>query len=453
MRKLVLATAALVALGTAPALLAQDAPKAPDAGPAPAKPAAPARKPVKEPSKQVAEKISESLKAILTGSGAARVAAGDALEGAVAEWAVDAKDDPLKSTAWWRGALAGTMNTASHRAGLAEVKIPLDGREAKLWVSTPKSYSPKNLHPMVLVILDKGDDAKRFLQAAYGDLQREWIVVGISMDPKVAGFDLAREPWLAALGLRHAIEDFRVDLDRVVLDAGTDGANLAMNLGSEWAVHFSGVILRAPTLLSPLSSNLALCGTAAVMPDTPTPAQKLNLEAMQKALPGLVVIPASTPAEVQKWLGALPPRRISDPSTLTFSWKTRPQGGEPWAYWFWVFRAADAKKERLVDLTFLRTEAGGVVEIKGDNLAEGRLLLNDDLLYLDKEVVVRVNGTEVWKGIPQRRISTALYWIGQSGERTLFAPAEIRFTVPAQAAAAPKAPLPKDGDGKAPGGG
>lgn len=91
-----------------------------------------------------------------------------------------------------------------------------------------------------------------------------------------------------------------------------------------------------------------------------------------------------------------------------------------------------------MDLTFTRTDRGGSVAITGDNLAEGILLLNDDLLDLDREVAVTVNGTEVWKGVPRRQVRTALYWIGQSGERTLFAPTEIRFTVPTAAAAAPK---------------
>ncbi|MCK6481856.1 MAG: hypothetical protein L6R43_17435 [Planctomycetes bacterium] len=409
--------------------------------PAPEKPAAekpPERKVPKEPSRPVAERIHGSLKALFTGSGAARMAAQSALEGAVAEWAAEAKDDPLKATEWWRTALAGTFNAGARKAGISEVRIPLEGKEARFWVSVPKSYNPKNLHPLLLVILDREEDPKRWLGGTYGDLLKDWLVVAVSTDSKAAGIDIPREPWLAALGLRHAIEEYRVDLDRVVLDAGPGSANLAANLGAEWAVHFSGVVLRGPSLVSPLATNLLLCGTLAAMPDNPNPAQKGALEALQKSVPGAAVIPATAHAEVQKWIAALPPRRITNPGTLSFSWKTRPQGGEPWAYWFWVFRAADAKKDRFVDLTFTRTDRGGSVAITGDNLAEGILLLNDDLLDLDREVAVTVNGTEVWKGVPRRQVRTALYWIGQSGERTLFAPTEIRFTVPTAAAAAPK---------------
>ena len=81
----------------------------------------------------------------------------------------------------------------------------------------------------------------------------------------------------------------------------------------------------------------------------------------------------------------------------------------------------------------------GTVDLVADNLAEGCLLLNDELLDLDREVTVRVNGTQVWKGKPERSLKTAIYWIEQTGERTLFAPAEVRFTVPADARAPKKA--------------
>jgi hypothetical protein len=409
----------------------------------PAAPPADAKKPPKEPSSKVASRIEESLKGCFAGSTAARLAARAALDAAVEEWAADAKDDPLRDAKWWRAALASTLPTASRRTGLSEEKYAyLENREARLWVSVPRAYAPaKGASPMVLAILDRGEDPRRLLPALYGDLLKEWIVVAIVADPKEAGIDIVKEPWLVAVGLRWAVENLRVDRDRVVLDGTAGVSNLALSLAAEWAVQFAGCILRGPTVSTPLLSNLGLCGAAVVTPEVMTEPHKKILEELRAAAPAAVVVPdgKGSAEAVQKWLGALAPRRITAAETTSISWKTRPQGGEPWACWLWVFRAAEAKKERLVSVTITRDPAAGLVSITGDNLAEGRLLLNDDLVDLGKDVAVKVNGREVWRGKVERSVKTALYWIGQTGERTLWAPAEVRFTVPADATSPPPA--------------
>ena len=177
---------------------------------------------------------------------------------------------------------------------------------------------------------------------------------------------------------------------------------------------------------------------------------------VKAACPSAEIVDAKQGAEpVWKWIAAVPARRITNAEEASFTWRTRPQGGEPWAYWLWVFKAADPKKDRLVSITLARDPAAGTVDITSDNLAEGILLLNDDFLDLDREIAVKVNGREVWKGKPQREIRNAVYWIGQTGERTLFVPAQVRFTVPADAQSPPKKEAgalpggdgPKDGKG------
>ncbi len=447
MKRFLVAALASAALALPSPASGQDggggAPPAP-APPAPAPaPAAAAKKALKEPSRQVADRIQESLKALFSGSGATRLSAQAALDAALGEWAADAKEDPLRAVKWWRTALQGTLSTAAPRTGLEERKVPYtEGKEARIWVSVPKGYSAKNTYPLVLAILDRDEDPRRAVPAAYGDLLKEFLVVAVSSNPKQAGFDLVKEPWLLAVGLRHAVETYRVDRDRIVLDGGPESANLVLSLGAEWAIHFAGCVLRGPTESTPLATNLSLCATLAVPAEPSTEPQRKVLAELKVAVPEMTAVAdAKAAAEaVQKWIAAVPPRRIANPETASFTWKTRPQGGEPWAYWFWVFRAADAKKDRLVTLTIRRDAGGGTVDITGDNLAEGILLLNDDLLDLDRPVAVRFNAKEVWKGTPARKIQTALYWIGQTGERTLFTPVEVRFTVPGGAPALPPPP-------------
>ena len=442
MRPPFVSVAVLLAALAAPAV-AQDGGGAPPAPPAPAPPAgAPAaKKAPKDPGRAVATRIEESLRNLFAGGDASRESVRRALETAVAEWSLDAKEDPLRSVKWWRTALAAALPSHTKKSGIFEEKVPhLEGREARLWVSLPKSYGPKATSPLVLCVLDADQDPKRAIPAAYGDLLKEWIVLAIVADPKSSGLDLEKEPWLTALGLRWAVENLRVDRDRVVLDASPEHANLALNLGAEWAVHFSGVVLRGPSASTNLAPNLALCGTAVVAAENPTDAQKKSADAVKAAAPSAASVPAGkeAPAAIQKWISELPPRRISA-GEASAPWRARPQGGETWGYWLWVFRAAEAKKDRLVSVQIKRDAAAGVVDLVADNLAEGCLLLNDDLLDLDREITVRVNGTQVWKGKPERSLKTAIYWIEQTGERTLFAPAEVRFTVPADARAPKKA--------------
>ena len=450
MRKFVLTAALALGAALVPAAAAQDGGGAPAGGPA-------AKKAPKDPPKAVAAKIEEALKGVFGGSAASRLGARAALDAAVAEWEADAKEDPLRHVKWWRGALGGTLPAAARRPGIFPEKVAyIEGREATLWVSVPKAYSPKTVHPLILAVLDRGEDPRKVLFALYGDLLKEWIVVAVPSDPKESGLDVVKEPWLAAVGLRHAIDTLRVDRDRVVLDATGGTSNLAVSLGSEWAVQFAGCVLRAPTASSPLIGNLGLGSVLVVTSQVPTEPQKKVVEEIGVAVPTVAFLSdgKGSADAVQKWLAAVPPRRVSNAETGSFSWKTRPQGGEPWAYWLWVFRAADAKKERPVAVTLTRDAGGAALDLVTDNLAEGILLLNDDLLDLDREVAVKVNGREVWKGKPERRVKTALYWIGQTGERTLFVPAEVRFTVPADLQVPKKdgagGAAPKDGDGAPP---
>ncbi len=459
MKKLVLGLALLALLARGAA--GQDggtpvpppvAPPAPPPGPA--APAAPQqRKAVKDPSKAVTSRIEEALKGVFSASAAGRLSARASLDAAVSEWEADAKEDPLRAVKWWRGMLAGTLPTALRHPGIAAEKYQyLEGREATLWVSTPKSYGPKGLFPMVLVILDKGEDPKRVLPAMYGDLLKEWLVVAIVADPKEAGIDVVKEPWLAAVGLRYAGEILRVDRDRVVLDSAGGSSNLALSRGAEWAVQFAGVILRGPSASTSLVSNLSLGSVLFLSPDTATEGQKRVAEAVRAAVPGaaFAALGKGEGEAVQKFLAAVPPRRITSAENLTYSWKTRPQDGEPWGFWLWVFRAADPKREGPVTVTLTREAAGTTIDLRSDNLAEAILLLNDDLVDLDKDLSVRVNGKEVWKGKADRQVKTALYWIGQTGERTLFVPGEVRFTVPADVQFAKKDGAAPNPDGAAP---
>ncbi len=448
MRNLLLAAA--VALAATPAFAQDPPPK----GGAPEAPASKA--PPKDPAGPISKKIDESLATLFTGSLAARNQARATLASAMGEWREAAKDDPLRAVAWWRGALERTLPAANpKRTGVFEEKIPyVEGREALLWVSLPKNYSAKNTYPLLLTLVEKGADPRRQWSGHYGDVLKEFVIVGIPLDSKAAGYDAVREPWHVGLGLKYAVETFRIDRDRVFLDGPAEASGTVAALGAEWAVHFAGVILRGPRALSPLARNLALPAVLVLEGASPPAGAEAVKAKILEFAPSATVVALSGPAdgedtagEVLKWIRSVP-RRALPAAGDGFTWMANASGGEMWCYWLWVFRAVEAKPGKFVTVSLAWDRARNRARIISENLGEGILLLNDLALDLDREIAVDVNGREVWKGMATRGLDTAVYWVGQTGERPLFAPAEIRFTVPRDAQS-PPAP----GEGVVPAGG
>lgn len=405
----------------------------------------------KDPPGALASKLDKALQAYFGGTTAGRTLALANLKATVVEWQEAAKDDPLRASDWWRGALARTLPSGNaRRTGVFEEKVPyLGNREATLHIALPKTYSGKTAWPVLIRIMDKAEDARRALPAIYGDLLKEFIVVGISEDAKAAGFDVVKEPWHTGLALKFAIENYHVDRDRVFLDGAARLSSTVQTLGSEWAVHFAGCILREPAAVAPLASNLSLGSTLLVTSkadgEAVTGLKTLLPAATVLAVEGAGGTAEAGAAEVQKWLRAAAPRTISRADSEGFSWSAAAEGGEVWAYWLWMFRATPGKADRAVKLSLRWDGETNTVHLTAENLAEAILLLDDRFLDLDREVSVKVNGREAWKGLPERSLATALFWISQTGERTLFAPAEVRITVPRDALAPPS----KDGaDGK-----
>jgi hypothetical protein len=425
---------AVVALAAVPVFAEE--PPAPGAAAAP--PAAERKAPPKEPAGRLATRIDESLAALINGSAAGHAVARASLKTAIDEWREAVKDDPLRARDWWQAALARTLPAGSaKKTGIFEEKLTHTGdKEALLHVSIPKAYSGKTAWPMVVRILGKDEDPKRTFPLLYGDLLKDFLVVGIPTEGK-GSLDLKKEPWLTGLALKYAVETYHIDRNRVFLDGSTSMVSTVFRLGSEWSVHFAGCVLRNPSGTHPMVRNLAIGSLAVVAPAAETE----TVMTLQETIPSLHPIIAPTVAtsveagatEVQKWMKAAPPRALTRDGTPGVKWSTLAEGGEVWCYWLWMFRATAGKPNRVVEIDLAWDVASNTAKIRSRYLSEAILLLHDGPLDLDREVTIEVNGKQAWKGKVERSIDRVLFWIGQTGERTLFTTAEIRFTVPRDA--------------------
>jgi len=111
---------------------------------------------------------------------------------------------------------------------------------------------------------------------------------------------------------------------------------------------------------------------------------------------------AYPPGGGKKWLAALKkyerdphPKKVVWQPTLT--WKLQFY----WLYW------ETPQLRRIVEAEI--DSKANTVAVTSEYETQGLwILLPDDLLKLDKEVVVTARGEEVWRGVPERRLSTLL---------------------------------------------
>jgi hypothetical protein len=343
----------------------------------------------------------------------------------------------LRMVAWWKARLEETQPSENHGTGI-HPKEDFTTRTGKfpLAVSLPASYRGKGteVYPLILTVIDKEADPRKVLTAVYGKLLDTHIVV--------AGFESSiKAPQKLLDGLLYAYYSFRIDRDRVLIDGIGKGARFVEELAvsDTSALQWNGAVFRSPAMTSPLAGNLGLFPCAVLEPPSPTgpvATAILTIKTQTKT----EVVPAPTPADegalqkVRDWITALPPRKVADqknPYTMWF----RSSRGNTWGFWFVFNQAVEGPPDQpTVRMKISRDPKHNRVDLECVNLAAGTLLLNDEVLDLDKAVVVRVNGIVVAREIPLRNAMLTFDAIGgwattSWGPRDYFITAQIPFVV------------------------
>jgi hypothetical protein len=200
--------------------------------------------------------------------------------------------------------------------------------------------------------------------------------------------------WQAYLGL--LIREFKVDPNRVVLDGAGMGADGVLNIASGTTWRFAGIIVRGGTV-DPGNRQLSNLNylPVLVMPDDKAPAVS---EALSKILPDSLTTGTSGPdwtgaeegeaAEMHKWLAGAVRKRYPLPSTWTGVRGAHVEG-------YWCFVSGRFSEEAPFEVTISSDRKKNRVELTTTNVATMTLYLNDQLVDLDKEFTVTVNGKDL----------------------------------------------------------
>ena len=371
----------------------------------------------------------------------ARAKATGELETALRDWTAANKAaggtrglDPLRKTQWWRAALAAVPVQEAAKTGIQKQVMVITEKplEFNIVTSVPNAYRPGKgiVYPLIVTVIDKEADPKKVLPAAYGDLLQSHIIVALSEDQvKGAHNFFFAMAWAA---LTHL-----VDRDRVVIDGIGRGAKWIDDAAPELALQLQGAVFRSPAKTSAVVANLSHIPCWAFQRMPATDATVAAVEGIRKASakPEVRDIPGEPDdaalKAVQAWIAALPKRTIGD-QTRPFSFTSaRLRGLGQWAYWIALTEAAE---EGPVSITMDRKPAENAIDITARNLGAATLLLNDEILDLDRPVKVRVNGIVVAETVPTRSLRTTFaYDTGLAkdllGARDYFITAELPFEV------------------------
>lgn len=453
-----LALAALLAAALAPAPApAQDVPPAPAPAAAPDEipPIGPRAPPPADPTVKVAKDIEAGLRLFFDSeptfapdpAGALRLkgdrgTAASKIQAGVIAWnaALGGKASCLRRMDWWKAKLFDTITQQNRQGGKVEkLEIPFEQGKFPIVLSVPSKYRGKStdLWPVLLTVLDKGGDPKRILQDLYGDLLNTHIIVAAQENTVPRALVLLRAP------LPWIFHNFRADRERVVLDGVGKGARFVDELAAECAVYFNGAVFRSSKTLSPLARNLALFPCAAVVPASPEAAVVATVTGLRANCPGLREFAPEQARELQQWIAALPPRRISDQG-YEYTWTDRSEGNrQKWGYWVFVVRTVDSGKDQPVVVTVRRDPARNLLDLECTNLDQGVALLNDEVFDLDQPVTIRVNGIVAHREEkPVRNVLNSFDWKdGVLGNplmsKSYFITCMIPFTVPENARLTP----------------
>jgi FimV-like protein len=276
----------------------------------------------------------------------------------------------------------------------------LKGRDLWMHVRTPDTYPKRNKDlesyerpgpwPVVFSMHGKenaGDAAgkalvdARWAKETYPDVMKDWFVAV----PIVAAAAYSENGRIRMdrvhVPLRALYESYHIDFDRVVLDGGQDA--LLLLTSSPWL--FAGAVLREGALDS-----------AKVRDSVPNfrsvPLYVLGQPALAKALTeaGHPAVTTGDGSDLAAWLAA---RRRVEPRNFTWVMK---EPDQQMAWWINIDQPNWDSSRREIEVQVVDTpEAPNTIRITAYGIVELSLNLNDDIVDLDRNVRVEINGTLV----------------------------------------------------------
>lgn len=380
----------------------------------------------------------------------------------------DRRNTALKSPQFWVEALqearfTGKLRQSAKTKSVLEDAIKWtapDGKqlEAKFAYYGPATYSPKVAAPLLVTFLDKGADAKAWINTTWlphEDFKKSWVILAV---PATDVFDLEKNPVLFVYTLVKAFDLYNVDPNRVYIEAaGSTAAAVQKTLSLMASDRVAGVLLRNPQT-SVMTENTAMFSTAVLIGPEGAEKAKAVADAYTKVdAVRNAVVTAPDVASVQgpcapaaEWLRGHKGRTAPAAYSFTTTFTTDGLFGEVWTGSMYLQSPAVRGQPTKLKVAYLRDS--NTIDIQAENLGEFEVFMNDDLLDLDKEVAVFVNGVQTAKRTFDRTAESMFKIADQMGEYGRFFPASYLGAAPTAAASPAKSDKPADG-GPAPDGG
>jgi hypothetical protein len=380
----------------------------------------------------------------------------------------DTKNVALKTPDFWveavqEGRFAGGKRSIGKTKVTASEDIEIVPRDAKpddkpmkakVWYRAGALVNPTKPCPLLVAILPKdGVDPKTYLEGTWvanDDVQKNWIVAAMQESNE---FPVTKDPAVILRPFKEILDRFNTDANRWYLEGvGASCASVQTAASQFLANRLAGLILRGPT--GPITSvNTALYPTVVVHGKTDTKGgevftayQKIDPTANAEVLLDDVNTLTALNDQVIAWIAAHPKRVL--PPAYSFVTTITDTDGENWTGSLNIVSPGKRGQPTKVTVKYIRedpvTKLPNTVDIQCENLGEFWLYMNDDLLDLDKEVAVFVNGTQLAKKVFDRDLRRMFEIADTYGEWGRMFPARFRGVVPTKIVAPPAPPANPD---------
>lgn len=377
----------------------------------------------------------------------------------------DKKDPALRYSAWWSEQMVEAIysgdkwvkGTASTKK-VDKIEIEVGAWKVPMFVRGPNNYSKGRSSPMIISFVDAKIDAKTWLEkswAANEEIAKEYILAAVQDSPQ---FDVVKNPSAPVSVVGKLFQTYNIDPNRIFVEGAGGSCRTAQTVATTvFPDRFAGLILRNP-LESFLTENIAQFTTVVVHGPEGTEKAKAVFEAAKKQAgddtrAALVAAPDLASLEgmclpVVEWLKTAKPRSLP----LVYGWTATidKDNNCPNSWTGSIIIRSPVTRPGTVTMKVNMRRDTNTVDIQATNLSEFTVCLNDDLMDLDKEVAILVNGKEVARKVFPRNTTDMITLADTFAEYGRIYPVQVNASAPSAAAAvaAPGAGDKKDGDKK-----
>lgn len=400
--------------------------------------------------KAAADRVREFLNALKSESDPKKVdAAFDTVEKALAKVAKDKKVPTLEQ---FPGLISDLVRSSIEykKAGTPNGRLSPGKREEtasgktikneyQLWL--PRKYDATQSWPLILCLPGAKQTGQAYFEAVYGKhegFKTDYIIACptlLESNFKVEKGQPAVEPnwfsqpglWqLLALTLKDLIETYNIDPNRIYLDGYDDGGEAVFRVGSSFLDLFAGLIVRsaappgdvylANLKLVPVYNVVGTKDKAAAAATTAeAQAKKLGLSSYTLVSPEGSGAKGHFDTENDKILAWLADkRRPLYPSEIEIFASDRRYGR---AYWLQI-NSMEIGPEFRAHIKASFDRAANKITVASENVYSFNLLLNDEIIDMDKPFEVVTNGTQKFTGKKERSLRGALERVFSSGDST-----------------------------------